>query len=114
MAIALPPIMTVGSDYIQVRVLFRRYMILTCGIHSRLLVLLVGRQDKVCKPVITGEKVLALAITEPYVGSDVAGMRTTARRDGDFYVLNGESLNLSYLVGVGDYFLFFGKCRISC
>ncbi|MEU6008339.1 acyl-CoA dehydrogenase family protein [Streptomyces sp. NPDC047453] len=39
--------------------------------------------------VARGELVLALAITEPGTGSDVAGVRTTARRDGDHYVLNG-------------------------
>ena len=40
-------------------------------------------------PAIRGEKVGALAITEPDAGSDVAGLRTTARRDGDAFVLEG-------------------------
>jgi len=40
--------------------------------------------------VLRGEKIAALAITEPGGGSDVAALRTTARRDGDHYVVNGE------------------------
>jgi alkylation response protein AidB-like acyl-CoA dehydrogenase len=39
--------------------------------------------------ICSGEKLCALGLTEPEAGSDVAGIRTTARRDGDFYVLNG-------------------------
>jgi len=41
-------------------------------------------------PSITGEKVGCLCITEPFGGSDVAGMRTTAVKKGDKYVLNGS------------------------
>ncbi|MBA2319512.1 MAG: acyl-CoA dehydrogenase family protein [Deltaproteobacteria bacterium] len=41
-------------------------------------------------PTIRGEKVAALAVTEPGAGSDVAAIRTTARRDGDHYVINGQ------------------------
>lgn len=40
-------------------------------------------------PVLAGEKVSALAITEPGGGSDVAALRTKAVRDGDHYVVNG-------------------------
>ena len=39
---------------------------------------------------ITGKKIMCLAVTEPYGGSDVAGVRTTARREGDHYIVNGE------------------------
>ncbi len=39
--------------------------------------------------VCSGEKILALAMTEPNTGSDVASIRTTAIRDGDHYVVNG-------------------------
>lgn len=41
-------------------------------------------------PVIAGEKIAALAVTEPGGGSDVAALRTTAVRDGDEFVVNGE------------------------
>jgi len=41
------------------------------------------------RPTIAGTKIGALAITEPDGGSDVAGLRTSAKRDGDDYVVNG-------------------------
>lgn len=41
-------------------------------------------------PVLAGEKVAALAITEPGGGSDVANLQTRARRDGDHYVVSGS------------------------
>lgn len=40
-------------------------------------------------PVIAGEKVAALGVTEPNCGSDVAAIQTTARKDGGDYVING-------------------------
>jgi len=45
---------------------------------------------RVLPGVIAGEKISALAITEPGGGSDVAALKTTARRDGADYVVNGE------------------------
>ncbi len=47
-------------------------------------------RHEVVPSVLRGEKIAALAITEPGGGSDVAAVRTTAQRDGDHYVLNGE------------------------
>ena len=41
-------------------------------------------------PAIKGEKILCLGITEPDAGSDVAGIKTRAVRDGDEYVINGS------------------------
>jgi len=41
-------------------------------------------------PSIRGEKIGCLCITEPFGGSDVAGMRTTALKDGDNYIINGS------------------------
>ncbi|MBX7096751.1 MAG: acyl-CoA dehydrogenase family protein [Myxococcaceae bacterium] len=40
-------------------------------------------------PAIAGQKIGAFGVTEPDAGSDVAGLRTTARREGDYYVVNG-------------------------
>jgi acyl-CoA dehydrogenase len=47
-------------------------------------------QARVLPGIIAGEKISALAITEPNGGSDVANLRTMARRDGDHYIVNGE------------------------
>src|SRR5207253_6505494 len=60
--IALPPILGFGTDEQK-----RRFV----------------------PPVLRGEKIAALAITEPGGGSDVAGLTTKAVRDGDFYVVDG-------------------------
>ena len=44
------------------------------------------------EPAIRGEKIAALGISEPNAGSDVASIRTTARRAGDDYVINGAKM----------------------
>jgi acyl-CoA dehydrogenase len=49
-------------------------------------------QTQVIPPVLRGEKIAALAITEPGGGSDVASLRTTARREGDEWVIDGEKV----------------------
>jgi acyl-CoA dehydrogenase len=45
---------------------------------------------RVLPQVLAGKKISALAITEPSGGSDVASLRSKARRDGDHYIVNGE------------------------
>ncbi|HEU4406903.1 MAG TPA: acyl-CoA dehydrogenase family protein [Polyangiaceae bacterium] len=53
----------------------------------------LGTEEQKCRflpPVLRGERIAALAITEPGTGSDVAGIKTRARRDGDAYLLDGE------------------------
>ncbi|MBB1090698.1 acyl-CoA dehydrogenase family protein [Rhodopseudomonas palustris] len=45
---------------------------------------------RVLPEILSGKKISALAITEPSGGSDVANLRTTAKRDGDHYIVNGE------------------------
>ena len=42
------------------------------------------------KPAIAGEMVSAIAVTEPGAGSDVSAIQTTAKRDGDAYIINGS------------------------
>jgi acyl-CoA dehydrogenase len=61
--IGAPPIVAVGSAALKARIL---------------------------PPVLAGEKIIALGITEPGGGSDVANLCCTARREGDHYVVNGE------------------------
>jgi acyl-CoA dehydrogenase len=61
--IALPPILNLGSEELK---------------------------QKFIPPVLAGDKIAALAITEPGGGSDVASLKTTAVRDGDHYIVNGS------------------------
>lgn len=65
LSIGLPPIIHFASDYLK---------------------------KKVVRDCCYGEKVICLAITEPYAGSDVANLRTEAKKsaDGKYYVVNGE------------------------
>jgi acyl-CoA dehydrogenase len=44
---------------------------------------------------ISGETILAIAMTEPSTGSDLAAVRTTAKREGDHYVINGSKIFIS-------------------
>lgn len=46
-------------------------------------------------PQARGDKVACFGLTEPGAGSDVAAMRSTAKRDGDSYILNGEKMWIS-------------------
>lgn len=65
LGIALPPILNLGSEEQK-----RRFV----------------------PPVLRGEKIAALGVTEPGTGSDVAGVKTRAVRDGDSYVINGAKM----------------------
>jgi acyl-CoA dehydrogenase len=55
--------------------------------------------------ITSGELITAVAITEPGAGSDVAGLRTTARREGDEWVLNGSKLFITNGVHAKLYFV---------
>lgn len=48
------------------------------------------QKEEFLAPAIRGEKIAALGVSEPGAGSDVASMRTNARKDGDDYVINGS------------------------
>jgi acyl-CoA dehydrogenase len=61
--IALPPILSLGTE---------------------------EQKKKFIPPVLSGDKIAALAITEPGGGSDVANLKTTAVKDGDHYIVNGS------------------------
>jgi citronellyl-CoA dehydrogenase len=46
-------------------------------------------------PALRGETVTSIAVTEPDAGSDVAGIRTRARRDGDDWIINGSKMYIT-------------------
>ncbi|QQK77502.1 acyl-CoA dehydrogenase family protein [Salicibibacter cibarius] len=64
------------------------------------------QKQKYLKPLASGEKVGAFGLTEPNAGSDVAAMNSTAKKEGDYYILNGSKTWIS-LCDVADYFLVF-------
>jgi glutaryl-CoA dehydrogenase (non-decarboxylating) len=57
-------------------------------------------------PQSLGEKIATYGLTEPSAGSDAVGIQSTARREGDHWVLNGEKMWIS-LADVADHFLVF-------
>jgi len=59
-------------------------------------------------PQARGEKIAGYALTEAEAGSDPANLRSTARREGDVYILNGEKMWIS-LATLADNFIVFAK-----
>lgn len=59
-------------------------------------------------PLARGDHLACFGLTEPNAGSDVAGMQSTARREGDTYILNGEKMWIT-LADISDRFLVFAK-----
>ncbi len=55
--------------------------------------------DSWCPALVSGEKLASYCLTEPGAGSDAASLRSTAKRDGDDYVVNGSKVFIS---GAGD------------
>ncbi len=66
------------------------------------------QKQKYLVPQAKGEKIACYGLTEPGAGSDVAGMSSRARREGDVYILNGEKMWIT-LADVADHFLVFAK-----
>ncbi len=60
----------------------------------------------------TGELIAAFCLTEPGAGSDAAGIKTTAVRDGDDWILNGEKLWITN-GGIADFFTVFAKTSLE-
>ncbi|MEZ4859111.1 MAG: acyl-CoA dehydrogenase family protein [Flavobacteriaceae bacterium] len=61
-------------------------------------------------PSISGEKIGALCITEPFGGSDVGGMRSTAVKEGNYYILNGSKTFITNGV-YSDYLIVAAKTK---
>jgi glutaryl-CoA dehydrogenase (non-decarboxylating) len=107
-----------GMDYVSLGLLceeleaadtaFRVVMSVHVGLNS-LTLLQWGTEDQKQRflvPQARGEKLATFALTEPGSGTDAAALRTTARRDGDDYVLDGSKIWIS-LADVADHFLVF-------
>lgn len=65
-------------------------------------------QKKLIPGILDGSLLPATAVTEPDHGSDVAGMKTTAIRDGDFYVINGTKAWVTF-GAIADFIVVFAK-----
>ncbi len=107
-----------GFDYISLGLVceeleacdtfLRVVMSVHCGLNS-LSLLTWGNEEQKQKylvPQAKGEKLATFGLTEPNAGSDVIGMRSSAKRDGDDWILNGEKMWIS-LGNTADNFLFF-------
>src|SRR4051795_8041656 len=89
---------------------FRTLISVHVGLNS-LSILRYGTEEQKQRwltPQAKGEKLACFGLTEPGAGSDVASMRSTARREGDTYVLNGQKNWISY-ASVADHALVFAK-----
>ncbi len=62
--------------------------------------------------IASGEKIVGIAITEPAAGTDAGGITSTARHEGNEYVLNGEKSGIS-VATCGDAFIVFAKTNPS-
>src|SRR5215216_2018228 len=89
---------------------FRTLISVHVGLNSLSLLKYAGEEQKqrYLVPQARGEKLACFGLTEPAAGSDVASMRTSARREGDGYVLNGQKNWISYAT-VADHQLVFAK-----
>lgn len=82
------------------------------GSHPILLAGEGARRAEVLEEVVRGARVCAFALTEPEAGSDVASMRTSARREGDSWVLDGEKVFISN-VGIAHHYVVFANADPS-
>lgn len=70
------------------------------------------QKEKYLKPILTGEKKVCFALTEPGAGSDAGSMTTTAVRDGEYYVLNGRKCFIT-MAPLADYAVVYAKTDMT-
>ena len=70
------------------------------------------QKEKYLKPLAAGEKLGAFALTEPTAGSDAAGIRTSAKRTADGFVLNGSKIWITN-GGVADIYVVYANLEKS-
>jgi glutaryl-CoA dehydrogenase (non-decarboxylating) len=109
-----------GFDYVsfalaceeleRVDTFLRVVMSVHVGLNSLSLMQWATEEQKMrwLKPQAEGTKFASFGLTEPGAGSDAGNIQSTAVRDGDFYVLNGEKMWIS-LADVADHFIVFAS-----
>ncbi len=70
------------------------------------------QKEKYLRPCVTGEKMLAFALTEPNAGSDAGSMTTVAVEDGDYYILNGRKTFIT-MAPLADYSIVYAKTDLT-
>ena len=71
-----------------------------------------GLKQEWLPQIASGDKIVGIAITEPSAGTDAGGIQSTARLDGDDYILNGEKSGIS-VATCGDAFIIFAKTNLQ-
>jgi alkylation response protein AidB-like acyl-CoA dehydrogenase len=109
-----------GMDYLSFAIIceeleradtaFRVVQSVHVGLNSLTLMQWATDEQKVrwLVPQARGEKLATFGLTEPGVGTDAANLASTARKDGDSYVLNGEKIWIS-IADIADHFLVFAS-----
>ena len=70
------------------------------------------QKEKYLRPIVTGQKKLVFALTEPGAGSDAGSMTTSAVADGDYYILNGRKCFIT-AAPLADYAVVFAKTTMG-
>ncbi|WP_026894883.1 acyl-CoA dehydrogenase family protein, partial [Clostridiisalibacter paucivorans] len=70
------------------------------------------QRQKYLVPMISGEKIFSFGLTEPGAGSDAGSLQTTAKEDGDYYILNGRKTFIT-AAPIADYVVVFAKTDMS-
>jgi alkylation response protein AidB-like acyl-CoA dehydrogenase len=92
-----------GADMLMVSILSEELVRVCAGLGVGLFGVILGpgaiarmgneeQKKKYLPDALKGEKIFCLGITEPNAGSDVSSIETTAKKDGDYYILNGRKI----------------------
>ena len=108
----------VGADFLYSAIiseeLARAGVVISVGLHSDVVAPYIynfgteEQKEKWLPGCVTGDTLLAVAMTEPNAGSDLKAIKTTAIKDGDEYVINGQKTFISNGI-VGDLFVVVCK-----
>jgi acyl-CoA dehydrogenase len=108
-----------GLDYKAMSLVEREYGKTTHALHSWIArpteILLACKDDQIIRyldPCVIGEKRELFALTEPEAGSDVMGMKTNAKKDGDDWILNGSKHFISGPV-IPDFAIVFAATGVD-